>query len=47
VSIRKRLEQLKRYHDTNRLLIHDLELRHYELLCRVRVLEEADVKELK
>ncbi len=40
MSIRKRLKQLKDYHDTNRLLIHDLELRHLQLVNRIYALEQ-------
>jgi len=47
MSIRKRLEQLKHYHDTNRLLIRDLELRHTQLLRRVWALEEVSKKDLE
>jgi hypothetical protein len=40
MRIRKRLEQLKRYNDTSRLLIHDLENRHLQLVNRIYVLEQ-------
>jgi len=43
----KKVKQLLRTHEITRLLISDLESRHYELLHRIRVLEEADEKGLK
>lgn len=43
----KKVKQLLRSQEIIRLLISDLESRHYELLHRIRVLEEADEKGLK
>lgn len=42
----KKVKQLLRSHETTRLLIQDLESRHYQLLTRVRELEQAIAKEL-
>jgi hypothetical protein len=40
MSIRKKVKQLFRFHETTRLLIRDLEARHLDLVNRLYVLEQ-------
>ena len=41
--VTKKVKQLFSYHETTRLLIKDLELRHIELLKRIQILENKDI----
>jgi hypothetical protein len=40
--VRKKIKELFSYHETTRLLIRDLELRHTELVNRIRLLENKE-----
>lgn len=46
MKVLRDIKKLFIYHDTTRLLIRDLELRHTQLLRRIQVLEERQNEDL-
>jgi len=46
MKILRDIKKLFIYHDTTRLLIKDLELRHTQLLIRIQALEERQYEDL-